>query len=844
MKDFNCITENSKFSDSEKAHGRELYQQYLLRFGGATDKAVEATEKALTIKQKIRKADNLRAARIFAERALDLEDFGRGNNRFDDGVLSFIAPDYAGHRRVLNLENEQHAIKAQALAMMGRVTYNYRKRGLGGQGESFLGTGKRKIDPEDLILEMEGKIDTGNKEAKAMAAATKTTFEWLRLMKNKYGAHIPKNERWLVPQNHSQLKIRNIGNGTLSYEQKFDLWFDFIKDKLDKDNMISYKTGQPITDMEFNFLLRDIFDNISNGSKNKQGGWVKTMSEHRVLQFKTASDWIAYHKKFGDGDIALNLFNYVDHMSHDIAELKVLGPKPQQTLNLLQERAVTLMRANGGYKEQAVTAMRTNVQNHYDVYKRRQLIPQYEALAEGGSTIRNLATAAYLGSAVISAIGDFGTQIATAQRMGQKGFTPLKFHMQAILSVLQPMKRQERIQWAINHGLVMDSAINFAQAKAKIADEIAGTPWSQAVSDTVLRASLLTAFTDAGRFAQAQSVMQMFSDRFGKKFADLEPEFQTHLKTYGLDKDWDDVLSKVPPQEFQGSKYLTYRDIQDYTGNGLDNYELSTKYLAMIHNIQNDAVITNSIKTMANMYGNINRGTLGGELLKSAFMFKSFSVGIFIQHLARMAHETPDLMRTKHFGMQLSPGAARIMNIAKFISTLTMLGAVAEQLHQIKSGRDPMDMESGDFWISAFTRGGGAGFIGDIITNNAMGYGLQLLGPLADVIGDSWDLVANNASAAASGDETEVTYDVYKMLKKYTPGQSLWYLQLGLNRMILENIATSIDPHIESKIRSNARRQESVRKQDYWWRPGDSFPQRAPDLGAANLGEALTIGGD
>ena len=44
------------------------------------------------------------------------------------------------------------------------------------------------------------------------------------------------------------------------------------------------------------------------------------------------------------------------------------------------------------------------------------------------------------------------------------------------------------------------------------------------------------------------------------------------------------------------------------------------------------------------------------------------------------------------------------------------------------------------------------------------------------------------------------------------------------------------DPNLESKLRTERRRQESRSKtnQKYWWRPGESTPRRAPDLEEAN----------
>lgn len=841
-KDFSCIQNNSRFSSAEKKYGEELYQQYMLRFGGAADAAIEATEKALTVQQKMRKLDNLRAAKVFAERLLDMEEFVRGNNQYERAILSFIAPDFAAHRRFLNLESEQEAIHSQLLANMSKFVYEFRKRGVTGKtGSGFQGLGKNKIPVEDVLRESAG-IDTGNPEAKILGKAWKDTTDLALLLKNKYGAHIPKNERFVFPQIHSQTKIRNIAG---NFDEKFRTWRDYILPILDTENITSYKTGQPITELELEILIKDIFENIVNGSQTQNKGWLKTMSQHRVLQFKDVESMIAYHKKYGEGDLAINMFNYLDQMSHDIAELKVLGPKPEQTLRLLQEKARQGMRKHGGYKESAITSMDENIKNHYDTFKRRQLIPQYEWLAEGGSTVRNFATSAYLGSALLSAMGDFGTQMDVAMKLGENKWSPIKKHLGFILEILRPMKRAERQQWLTDNGIIIDSFINFAQKKAKFADDLGGSPLSQIVSDVTLRLSGLTAFTDAGRSANAMTVMQVFARNKGKTLAQLDPEFVKILKTYGLDKYWDDVLSKVTPDNFQGSKYLTYKNIQNHTGSANDMFELATSYLSMIKNLQNDAVITNSIKTMAKMYGSTKRGSLVGEVAKSAFMFKSFSVGIVIQHLMRMAFESPDMIRTKHFGINWNPKIARYMNFGKFGLTMFVLGAISEQLHQLKSGRDPKNMESWEFALAATTRGGGFGFIGDLITNNAMGYSLQLLGPLGDFGNDAINFGVMNPWRSVFGDEdVPYTYDAYKMFKKYTPGQSLWWGQLAFNRLFLENIATTIDPGIGRKIKSNARRQESRNKQKYWWKPGNLTPRRAPDLTKANLVEALTIESD
>jgi len=843
MKDFKCIAENSRFSSDEKAHGEDLYRQYLLEFGGATDKAVEATEKALTVKQKIRKLDNLLAAKIYAERLLDMEALTRGNKRYTDAILSFIVPDIPGYR-YNSMEYLAESYHYQALSIANSFVFQYRKRGLGQRGE-IKNFGKNNIDIYDVITEMEGKIDTGNAKAKEMAKGLKAAFEFLHGLKNRFGAHIAFNEHWLFPQSHSQTILRNLPG---EYSEQLNTWREFVKPRLMKDRITSFETGQPVTEFELDLLLEDIFKNIQNGNETRDGSWTKTMSRNRVLQFKDATAFIEYHKKFGEGDLIQTALDHLERQALDIAELQILGPKPQQTLNLLQTKAAEMMRKDGDFNRESLNKMNKKVQAFYDTYKRRQMIPANERWAEFMGSTRNYFTGVFLGSAVLSALPDFANQMRMAMSLGMSKWTPWKIFLKDVMRLGNRQSRATHNQWLIDNGAAIDSYIDGVHRKTKLMEEINGTPLSQMVADGVLRGSLLTGWTDNNRSAAAQTWMQAAARHVGKRWDDIDDvEFKKTYTRYGLDKYWDDVITKAKVDEFEGSKFLSYKHIQKLDHLEHNTFDIATKYLAAERNYLNDAVIVNSVRTRSEMFQATPSGSAAGEVLRSGLMFKSFGVSVYFQHLSQLwreAVEAPQFQRTKHFGREWTSKGARSWNIAKYLTTMTVLGGIAEQLHQLKNGKDPKDMDEPEFLIRAITRGGGLGFMGDIITNSAAGYSLQLFGPLGDLVGDAIGVPGSVTSKLYNGEETELTYDLYQMFRKYTPGQSIWWLQLFYNRMVLENIAEFFDPGIARRLTISARRRESRDNQDYWWRPGDSYPERAPDLGAANLGEALTIGGD
>ena len=56
---------------------------------------------------------------------------------------------------------------------------------------------------------------------------------------------------------------------------------------------------------------------------------------HRVFQFKDSKSWLEYQKKYGEGDVFNTVLDQVDRNAAKIAELKVLGPNSERTLEFL-----------------------------------------------------------------------------------------------------------------------------------------------------------------------------------------------------------------------------------------------------------------------------------------------------------------------------------------------------------------------------------------------------------------------------------------------------------------------------------------------------------------------------
>jgi hypothetical protein len=88
----------------------------------------------------------------------------------------------------------------------------------------------------------------------------------------------------------------------------------------------------------------------------------------------------------------------------------------------------------------------------------------------------------------------------------------------------------------------------------------------------------------------------------------------------------------------------------------------------------------------------------------------------------------------------------------------------------------------------------------------------------------------NAAKRAFEGKETHLLAQSVQDLKGFVPGGNIWYAKAALDHMIWQTIMEALSPGYLASIRSRTMRQTG---QDWWWKPGELTPDRAPDVGAA-----------
>lgn len=833
----NCIINNKSMTELEKKEALELYDQTELQFGKDMDTAQKAFD-AIKYQKFLKKKNRLLTAQRTMENILRIEKFAENSTgkRYGHAVLSFVAPDARGVMNSFNLERRATAYRNEILAAMADFTIEYGKKGLtGGRGKGALGV-HWKLDKADQYLLMQEAsnfangigMTTGNKKMRALAEGYIKAMGNAVDKYNQLGGHMHKMQGWFMRQTHVKRKIMKV-----SEKEYLD---DVLKNMpLDRENIISYKTGQPMSELELQLMAQKHYVEMTKDGRGslapKKFVESSNPSRSRIFKFKSFDDWYKYNEKYGESDIISSIFEHADKMGRDMAEVEILGPQPQTVLDNLIRYAEDAASKNKGSLKGLDKA-----QVFYDVFKRKHNETANEVWANLNTGLRGLATAAYLTNTIFSAINDSATAYNTARKVGMWGGRPVARHVGNILKL--GLGRKELNAFLTRQGVVAEDSLFAAKAASKEAgDSLSGNGWIQILDDLVMRFQGLTQWTNAFRRSMVMETMAFFSENLGKSFDKLNPQFQTALRKYELDVYWDKI-TQATPETYKGSKFLTKDSLKDI------DHELAMKYHEMLLSVMEDGVILSNIKATANaLLGDAKsaRGTLPREIKANLVQFKNFPIAVHIAHLYGQLFE--DNVNTRMFGMNVSPLTARLYNTVTFIGLAVGISALSLQMRQIFFGKDPMDMTKPSFWREALFRSGGLGILEEPLRDpSAFGTTITLSGPVGNMLSDSADLAIEGYGALTGDPDNDLSTELYDYVKRYNIFGNLPYTKLAFQRLILQQMSENLDPGLRIRMDKREKRRYKKTGQQYWWEPFEAEPDRMPDWEAAKIDELVTEG--
>jgi hypothetical protein len=779
----------------------ELVDQYEPRFGRAAAESM-ATEKAMkAIDDDFlhRKRVTLLQAQAQGAAIANIKLLSGDGPLSIEGAHALIAPtDRAPYRPVARV---QTIIRGEAHAMIDGVLAKHRK--------TMIGEVRAKEDLHDLTRELFGE-ETGNLNARELADAWRQTGEYLRGAFNAAGGRIAKLDGWALPQAHDSHAVRKAGFGP---------WRDALVPLLDRAKMIDRSTGEAMGDAKLEVMLRDMWEAIStDGWSRREPGSVGTGSlanrrgDHRVLHFASADAWQQYASAFGGKTNAFDaMMAHIDGMSRDIAAMRVLGPNPNATVRYLQDSIKRSAMLSGDEKAIArATGGANQLGRLYDTYTGASSRPENRRIAMGFGILKAQQTAAKLGSAMLSAVVDPMTFIHVSAFNG----TPIMSALGRYVKMMNPLDHGDQ-RLAVRLGLVAEEWSNMAASTQRFTGEEMGHEISRRMADFVLRASYLSAHTQHLRWAFGMEQLSFVTHNADKAFGALDPAYQRTLGRYGIGDGVWDAIRATEKRTDQGGDWIFPQDIKDRAAaDALMDFVLSeTDY----------AVPVPDLRTRALMNDVATPGTWVGEIVRSAFLFKSFPLSILMLHGRRMLDQEGPWNKAKY--------ALTLMGM------LTAGGALAIQLKELAKGRDPREMDNRKFLGAAALQGGGLGIFGDLLSSDENrfggGIGSTLLGPAVQTVSNVKALTIDNIIAALDDDEKtkpNVGKDAAKVIRQEIPGSSLWYTRLAYERLFADQVQKWIDPKAEEAY-GRMEKRAAEQGGGYFAKPGElPGSWRAPDF--------------
>ncbi len=715
------------------------------------------------------------------------------------GIAALLGRDIRGQANYGNVDFRRKAILGQAHATFAEGLSDLRTR--------LFGLSHDKELLRNVMRELHGE-KTGIDQAAGIAKMWTETAENLRQRFNRAGGAIARRSDWGSPQSHD--------SGLVASASPQE-WIDFVMPRLQRDAITS-EAGVPLGRDELKLLLEDINQAIRTDGVSRlvpgQGRGAKLANrrqQHRVLVFKDADAWLEYAERFGKPDMFKTMMEHIDSMAHDIALLEVLGPNPNAGFRMLEDVARI---DNAGkfelqYNESLFRTVNGSVERNSSV-----------RMADFTDSVASWLVAAKLGSAAISAVSDVGFVGATARWNGLS-FTRV---MSEMLRQLDPSNEVDRI-FATKLGLTAMQWSN-AMLTANRYSNVRGHGASGKAAEVTLRASGLTAWTDAWKRAFGMEFFGNLGDHLSRTIDEMPENLGVALRRYNItDDEWDKIRATAP-LEHDGAKFVSIESILAREDLPIGEREtLDNKLQEMVLTEMNFAVPEPDARvraiTSGALFGSGARGTPSGIFARLSFQFKGFPLSAISFHVFRAINAK---------GGPISP----LSYAAQVLISTTLLGGLALQLKEISRGKNPRPINDARFWGAALVQGGGLGIYGDFLFNdvNRFGGGLTstATGPFVDLIDDTAKLTLGQLWDLGAGRDMNVISDVVNYARKYAPGGSLWYARLIFEREVLDQLQLLGDREAPVKFKRRMRSRERRYDQTYWWRMGETTPREPPQL--------------
>ena len=489
-----------------------------------------------------------------------------------------------------------------------------------------------------------------------------------------------------------------------------------------------------LTPDEARVVLKESWESIVREGRNKTPDTVGTFrkqgtphmrhAHQRVLHIKDAESWIEINDMLGRGERVFDiLMGHLNRMAGDTATMHVMPPRVFEA-------------AKDHVKDRLPEGEWSNLTYTEDMYKvaAGRLEPgDNERLSTWVQGTRNVLTATRLDKAMISAIADTGAGFVVSKSLGLSYTRVLARTFKLMLGNAGKLE-------AVRMGLGADSWIQNAASNMRMG-EASMTGWTAHLAQGVMRVSLLSSWTHAGRISFQQELLGALSDLSDTAFDDLPAKMRrVFTEDYEIDAaKWDAFRS--------GSKEGDAGLLSLDTDAAIPFHMLMTTYA-------NRAVPTPDARVRAVTTQGYADTHMKGAVSRLGLSFKSFPITIMSNHWMWLAHA------------KSLEGMNRAVYAGALVGSMTGMGILAQLAYDKVEGKGERRLDKPEQWrdlaLEGAVRGGFFSLPGDALLTPYSQYGshgaidktVSGLFPAKDIVTDLSNVTGMTAAGKALyGDE-------------------------------------------------------------------------------------------
>jgi hypothetical protein len=698
---------------------------------------------------------------------------------------------------------------------IGNWLYNKFGEGMKAFKPGFTGLSKDQLIGIDNFIREQFGVDTGDALAKGVSKGWTDAVDSGVARAQQGGKIFTPLDDWRLPQEWRSWRVKDIGLP------------EFKRDTLEAVNAGALKlfdrdTGRPVTAANTDFIINRAFADITGSG----GASAPFTREQRTFNFQQgqagAEAYMRLMRKYGWGENFMQaVTGHLDRMAHEISLIETFGPSYEASFRALFKQAradpgIPVVEGVERWNPARLAARwiesKGVVEGMWKVLNGQVHATHDDFTSNLIGAMRNMNVASSLRQAIFAvAPTDAVTSVLASNHVGMGGFNQIGKLLTGGIS------KDEAAHLNIqSHGMM-----DYANGLRDYENHISVMQTTAKIASAMTKATGLDQWGQMGKRTWAGNMLNLFSQESGREFAAVNPRFRQFLEAYGFTPaEWDRMRDPALHINLDGARYLS-PDLLSQADRGLYDRLMSSIQEQGAFAMHQPDVRLRSIETGA-AWG-VGPGK-GQEIVRSLMQFKTFA-------LSRISTQ---MMRVLIDG----PLENRIMRGLAFMTASTAAGALSIQTKQIINGKDPLPMSHPKFWGDALRVGGVGGIYTDILESamrGSRGAGdvfTSLAGPLAQAGADVLRLAVSPLreqfdEETRTGHRTTVGRQAVSMLRRNTP--NTWYTRLAVDRLMWDKLQTLVDPDYRGSFR---RAEQRLRKEGtgFWWSPGESSPERGPDI--------------